>query len=78
VSFFAHHADAAFTELFVMGHCLDSAPQIHLSGGRMLQNSAGRIRTLANVAVNVDQYSARCGSILELQSPECPAEVAGQ
>jgi hypothetical protein len=53
-------------------------PQIHLSGGRMLQNIAGKIRALANFAVNVDQYSARCGSILELQSPESPAEVAGQ
>jgi hypothetical protein len=65
--------------LALIGHCPGQRPpQIHLAGGRMLQNSAGKIRALANVAVNVDQYSARCGSILELQSPESPAEVAGQ
>jgi len=35
----------------------------------VVDNSACKIRTVATVAANADQYSGRCRSILELRSP---------
>jgi hypothetical protein len=48
----------------LQGIALDSAPSDPLV--------RWAIRDVATVAVNVDQYSARCGLILELQSPGKP------